>query len=185
MFKFAALAAVSATTMDEINHSVEMWKYTVHEKELNGLKKHADALEQESMKYSHQLEQSKHGELFQHQFKTLVETEEFVKLAKYVEAVHKKGPTPQIKAFKAKYVQQMHKVKALKMKIDMKAEKTAKITGEAPERSMSVDVDDDLWYEFNAEYYKLREMEYYAMYKIPEIAGFRKHLTDVRYTDQW
>jgi len=104
MFKFAALAAVSATTMDDINHSVEMWKYTVHEKELHGLEEHAEALEHESMKYEHQLQQSKHGELFQHQFEGLVKTDEFVALAKYVEAVHKKGPTPQIKAFKAKYV---------------------------------------------------------------------------------
>jgi len=79
----------------------------------------------------------------------------------------------------------MHKVQALKMKIDMKAEKTVKITGAAPERSMTVDVDNDLWYEFNAEYMKLREMEYYAMYKIPEIAGFRKHLSEVRHTDEW
>ena len=37
MFKFAALAVVSATTMDEINHSVDMWKYTVKEKEAMGL----------------------------------------------------------------------------------------------------------------------------------------------------
>ena len=71
------------------------------------------------------------------------------------------------------------------MKIDMKAKKNVKILGDEPERTIVVDVDDDMWYEFNAEYYKLREMEYYAMYKIPEIAGFRKHLTDVRYTDQW
>ena len=42
-----------------------------------------------------------------------------------------------------------------------------------------------MWYEFNAEYYKLREMEYYAMYKIPEVVGFRKHLHEVRGTDEW
>ena len=42
MFKLAAVAAtVAASPMDEINDSIEMWKYTVHEKELNGLNEHA------------------------------------------------------------------------------------------------------------------------------------------------
>jgi len=50
---------------------------------------------------------------------------------------------------------------------------------------MTVDVDNDEWYEFNAEYYKLREMEYYAMYKIPEVAQFRKHLHAVRGTNEF
>ena len=110
MFKFAALAVVSATTMEEINHSVEMWKYKLHEKELNGLEKHAKALKKESQIYEHQLAGTKHGQVFGKEFEALAHTEEFTSLAKYVEAMKKKGPTPQIKAFKAKYMAQMHKV---------------------------------------------------------------------------
>lgn len=35
------------------------------------------------------------------------------------------------------------------------------------------------------EYYKLREMQYYAGYKIPQVVGLRKHVTDVRHTDEF
>ena len=42
-----------------------------------------------------------------------------------------------------------------------------------------------MWYEFNAEYMKLREMEYYAMYKIPELVEFRKLVSAVRATGEF
>ena len=58
------------------------------------------------------------------------------------------------------------------------------VTGQEPNQTATIDVDNKLWFEFNKEYYKLREMEYYAMYKIPEIAKFRAMVTDVRHTDE-
>jgi len=84
MFKFAALAVVSAYSREELNESIEMWKYKVHEKEIHGLEKHAKALEKESKIYEHQLAGSKHGQVFGKQFESLVHTEEFTALAKYV-----------------------------------------------------------------------------------------------------
>ena len=102
MFKFAALtAAVSAGWRDEIEQesALEMWKYTVHEKEMKGLEHHAKALEIESKKYEMQMQHSAHGKQFEAEVTALVHTKEFVALAKYVEALKKKGPTPQIKKF--------------------------------------------------------------------------------------
>ena len=106
-------------------------------------------------------------------------------MAKYVEAMKKKGPTPQIKAFKEHYKAQMKKVEMAHKKMEMDAHKNAHVWGTDGDHHMTVDVDNDLWYEFNAEYYKLREMEYYAMYKIPEIVGFRNHLHAVKATKEW
>ena len=53
------------------------------------------------------------------------------------------------------------------------------------EDSAIFDVDNDQWFEFNKEYYKLREMEYYALYKIYGINCLRKRLTKVRNTEEF
>merc|ERR1711907_208455 len=185
MFKFAALtAAVSAGWRDEIEQesALEMWKYTVHEKEMAGLKKHADALEAESKKYEMQMQKSAHGKQFEAEVTALVHTKEFVALAKYVEAMKKKGPTEQIKKFAEVYKVQMHKVQMAHHKMEMTAQKNAKVWGTDGDHHMTVDIDNDQWYEFNAEYYKLREMEYYAMYKIPEFVKLREHMHAVKAT---
>ena len=71
------------------------------------------------------------------------------------------------------------------MKMEMDAKKNTKVNGTSPETTITVDIDNDMWYEVNVEYYKRREMEYYAMYKIPEVVGFRKHLHKVKGTDEW
>ena len=50
---------------------------------------------------------------------------------------------------------------------------------------MTVEGDDDLVYEFNREYWKLREMHYYAMYTIPEVIKFRQLTRLVTETNQF
>jgi len=114
----------------------------------------------------------------------LVHTPEFTALAKYVEAMKKKGPTPQMKKFAQLYEAQMQKVQMAHRKMQMNAERSAKVWGSQDNHHMTVDIDNDEWYAFNAEYYKLREMEYYAMYKIPEVAQFRKMVTAVTKTPE-
>ena len=79
----------------------------------------------------------------------------------------------------------MKKVEMAHHKMEMNAQKSAHVWGNDGDHHMTVEVDNDEWYEFNAEYYKLREMEYYAMYKIPEIVNFRTHLHNVRGTKEW
>ena len=44
------------------------------------------------------------------------------------------------------------------------------------------EIDNDQWYALNREYYKLRELQYYAMYKIPEVVQLRSKVTDLRHT---
>ena len=126
MFKLAAVAAtVAASPMDEINDSIDMWKYTVHEKELKGLEKHAKALEHESQVYEHQLQGSKVGKVFEHDMVALVHTEEFVALAKYVEMMKKMKPTPQMQKFAKLYQAQMQKVQMAYRKMEYKADRSA------------------------------------------------------------
>lgn len=67
-------------------------------------------------------------------------------------------------------------------KMEMAAQKKAKVWGTDGNHHMTVDIDNDQWYEFNAEYYKLREMEYYAMYKIPEFVKLREHMHALKET---
>jgi len=50
--------------------------------------------------------------------------------------------------------------------------------------TLRLDVDDDQWYEYNKEYYKLREMEFRAMHSIPGIANLRERLTKLRNTSE-
>ena len=185
MYKLAALTAVAAAgSIDEYKETAELFTIKVHEQEVMGLEKHAKALERESMKYDRQLAQSHHGEQFGDEVKALVHTKEFVALAEFVEAMKKKGPSPQIKAFKAKYVQQMHKVEAAHMKLKMTSQKKSFMTGKEPNHTLHINIDNEEWYHFNVEYYKLREMEYYAGYKIPEVVALRKKVTAVRHTDE-
>ena len=78
----------------------------------------------------------------------------------------------------------MHKVEMIHRKMEMTAEKNAKLTGTDGNHHLTVEVDNDQWYEFNAEYYKLREMEYYAMYKIPEFVKLREHMHALKATTE-
>jgi len=50
----------------------------------------------------------------------------------------------------------MQKVQALHMQMKMHAAKKVHVWGSEGDHHMTVDVDNDEWYEFNAEYYKLR-----------------------------
>jgi len=131
-----------------------------------------------------QMQNSAHGKQFQEEAQALTQTEEFVALAKYVQAMQKKGPTEQMKKFAQLYKAQMQKVEIAHMKLQKYTESNLKLSGKAPNGTAIVDVDNKLWFEFNKEYYKLREMEYYAMYKIPEIVKFRTMVTDVRHTPE-
>jgi len=63
---------------------------------------------------------------------------------------------------------QMHKVQMAHHKLEMTSQKTSHMTGAHPHQRLHINIDNDEWIVFNKEYYKLREMEYYAMYKIPE-----------------
>ena len=168
MFKIATLtAAVAANAQaledfDEFEKTMEMWRVTVHEKEMRGLEQHGKALEIESQKYEQQIQNSNVGEVFAKDFEAIAKTPEVADLAKYVEALKKKGPTPQMKKFAELYEAQMRKVEMAHTKMSMHAEKTWNEWGSAPERHATIDIDHDEWYVFNAEYYKLREMEYYA-----------------------
>jgi hypothetical protein len=56
--------------------------------------------------------------------KAIAHTPEFVKLAKFVELMKKKGPTPQIKAFAQKYQAQMQKVSDIFGKMEWNAANT-------------------------------------------------------------
>lgn len=47
-----------------------------------------------------------------------------------------------------------------------------------------MNVDNDVWYAYNKEYYKTREMMYYAMYKIPEVVELRQRVTALRHTTE-
>merc|ERR1711998_35029 len=98
MYKLAAVAAVAAASnIDEFKETAEMFKITLHQQEVEGLEHHAQALERESMKYEKQMQASQHGHVFQKEVERIAHTKEFVSLAKFVEAMKKKGPTEQMK----------------------------------------------------------------------------------------
>ena len=71
------------------------------------------------------------------------------------------------------------------MKLKEHAVKYTSTSGNKGSMNVTVDVSNDLWYQFNMEYYKLREMDYYAMYKIEEFVELRGHLKAVRGTNEW
>jgi hypothetical protein len=188
MFKIATLtAAVAANTQvledfDEFEKTMEMFKVTVHEKEMQGLEKHGKALETESQKYEQQIQNSKVGEVFSKDFQDIAKTPEVADLAKYIETLKKNGPTAQMKKFERLYQAQMNKVEMAHRKMQMHAQQNSKEWGNPGDRHATVNIDNDYWYQFNAEYYKLREMEYYAQYKIPEVVELRKKVTAVTKT---
>ena len=185
MFKLAVGTAVVAAGSADFRETAEMFKVTLKQEEVEGLEQHADALERESRKYEMQMQQSQHGRVFQHQVEMVGQTAEFHSLINYVEAVKKRGPTPQIKKFKQLYMAQMHKVEMAHRKLEMGAERNSRMVGQEPHQRLHINIDDDQWVIFNKEYYKLREMEYYAMYKIPEVVGLRKHVSAVRHTAEF
>jgi len=94
----------------------------------------------------------------------------------------KKGPTPQIRKFKKVYMEQIQKVEHAHMMLKRSTHANSKWSGKQPNARLNVNVDQDEWVHFNTEYYKLREMEYYAMYKIPEVVTLRKKVSAVRET---
>lgn len=69
--------------------------------------------------------------------------------------------------------------------MEVHASDFTKVDGKEGDRHIHVEVPDNDWYKFNHEYYKLREMDYYAMYKIPEFVLLRKHMHAVRGTKEF
>lgn len=184
MFKLAAVTAVaSANTMAEFKETAELFTITAHGEEVMPLEGKAKALWKDVVAYRHDLSVSEHPKQFQMEGEALVHTKEFVALAKYVEATKKAGPTPQIKKFAEIYMAQ--KMKVAKAHANLVKTTKMEVTGKCPHDKAVIDVDNEAWIQFNMEYYKLREMQYYAGYKIPQVVGLRKHVTDVRHTDEF
>merc|ERR1712032_1451656 len=77
---------------------------------------------------------------------------------------------------------QIHRV----MKAHHILEKTMKkkVVGKNPHHKGTITVNDDAWIQFNKEYYKLREMEYYAYYKQYTIVKLRKLVRAIVETDE-
>merc|ERR1712222_191396 len=77
---------------------------------------------------------------------------------------------------------QIHRV----MKAHHILEKTMKkkVVGKNPHHKGTITVNDDAWIHFNKEHYKLREMEYYAGYKIPEMVALRAKIRALVETDE-
>jgi hypothetical protein len=132
-----------------------------------------------------QMQHSEHGAQFQKEGEALVHTKEFVALAKLVEAIKKKGPTEQMKKVKAAYMAQAQKVEMAHMKLKKSTHANMKVTGESPHHRAQINVDNDEWIVFNKEYYKLREMEYYIQYKVPEVVAIRKSVKNLVDTDEF
>jgi hypothetical protein len=55
----------------------------------------------------------------------------------------------------------------------MSTYENSKNYGQSPHQRTIINVNNDDWYAFNKEYYKLREMEYYIGYKVPEVVALR------------
>jgi hypothetical protein len=125
---------------------------------------------------------TQHPKQFQAEAHALANTPEFHAIVSFVETMKKKGPSPQIKEFHDKYMAQIHRV----MKAHHILEKTMKkkVTGKNPHHKGTITVNDDAWIHFNKEYYKLREMEYYAGYKIPEMVALRAKIRALVETDE-
>jgi len=81
------------------------------------------------MKYERQMQASHHGKQFEGEVKALVHTDEFAAIAKYIEAMKKNGPTPQIKAFAQKYKAAVHKLKALHHTLVERTQHKIKLVG--------------------------------------------------------
>jgi hypothetical protein len=174
MYKLAALTAiVAAAPIEEYKQTAELFTIKLKQEEVEGLEKHGKALKYESMKYEDQMMHSQHGQQFQAEGKALVHTKEFVALAKFVEAMKKKGPTEQMKKVKMAYMAQIHKVEMAHKKLQASTAQNSKMVGQEPHQRLIINMNDDEWYAFNKEYYKMREMEYYIGYKVPEVVAVR------------
>ena len=125
-----------------------------------------------------------HPQRFQQEFGALVQTQEFVTLAKYIDTLKKQGPTPQMKAFAHLYKKQLHKLELSYQRLQHTTDQHTQVHGFRDHHRAVIEVDNDQWYEFNKEYYKTRELEYYAMYKIPQVAKLRSLVTDLRHTTE-
>jgi len=108
-----------------------------------------------------------------------VHTPEFVALAKFIEAMKKKGPSDQMLKVKEVYTAQLHKVEMAHRKLQMSTQRNMKVTGSEPNETAHVNVNNEEWIAFNKEYYKLRSMEYYIQYKVAEVVALRKHVRAV------
>ena len=185
MFKLATLSAVTAAaSVEEFQNTIDMFKMTFKQQEVEGLEKHGKALERESQKYEMELQGSKHGQQFQMEAQAIAQTQEFKNLGMYMQQLEKQGPTAQMKKFAELYRAQKMKVAQAYMKLEQHTAQNTQVMGTEPNQTAVVDVNNEEWIIFNKEYYKLREMEYYAMYKIPEIVKFRALVTDVRHTTE-
>merc|ERR1711998_78872 len=186
MYKLAAVSAVAAaTSIQDFKQTAEIFQITLKQQEVMGLEKHAQALQHESMKYEQQMQGSHHAKQFEGEVQALVHTKEFVALVKFVEALKKKGPTEQIKKVKAAYLAQLHKVEAAHMALKKSTAQNMKITGQEPNQTAHINVNNEQWIVFNKEYYKLRAMEFYIQHKIPEVVGLRKHMHEVVDSDEF
>lgn len=100
MFKLAALTATAAAaSMSEIQDTVDMFKITVKQREVEGLEKKAYKLEEANRNYDLKMRQSPYIQEFQAEAQALVHTQEFVAIAKYMDQLKRQGPTPQIRKF--------------------------------------------------------------------------------------
>ena len=186
MFKLAALTAtVSASAfMEEMEQTAELFTIRVKEQEVNQLEEKTIKLEGEQRKFTQQFQMSQHPQKFQQEFQALVQTKEFVNIAKYMDTLKKQGPTPQIRAFAHAYKKQLHKLEISYKQLEQTTSQHVQVQGPRGNQRAAIEVDNDQWYEFNKEYYKTRELEYYAMYKIPEIAKLRSLVTALRKTTE-
>lgn len=87
-----------------------------------------------------------------------------------------------MKEFHDAYMAQMHRLQKAHMKLEHSVKKD--VTGKSPHHVATFDVDDDAWIDFNRQYYKVREMEYYAGYKIPEIVAIRGKMRALKETNE-
>ena len=185
MFKLAALSATAAAaTMSEMKDTVELFTVKFKQEEVEALEPKVRAFEQEQRKYEMQMQNSVHPQQFQQEFQALAQTHEFGALAQYMQHLQQTGPTPQIKKFAELYQQQVKKLQLAYMKLENHTEHSLQLHGSRPHERAIVDVNNEEWFAFNKEYYRTREMEYYAMYKIPEFVKLRSLMTELRHTKE-
>jgi len=130
MYKLAAVTAIAAAaTVEDFKETADMFKITLKQQEVEGLEHHAQELQAEEQKYQMQMQNSPHGQQFQMEAQALVHTQEFVALAKYIEAMKKAGPTPQMKKFAELYRAQMIKVQEAHMRLKQYTAHHIELTG--------------------------------------------------------
>jgi hypothetical protein len=170
--------------MDQFQETADLFTVKLKQEEVEGLEDHWNAVGKKEMAYGKMMQGTHHAKQFQAEAKALVHTKEFMALAKFAEAMKKKGPSAEIKAFAHKYKQEVQKLEMLHMKLKKSTHANSKMVGQDPHHRLLINVDDDEWYAFNVQYYKIREMEYYAGYKIKEVVALRKRISAVRHTHE-